>query len=392
MKLMKNIQKYAIAVIIGLIIIGCNLFSSQQESEIFFDTNTTDDTSLPDTTAQDTPAQILPTRDPVEWYDNIKFSLLSYEESPRGDGTKTLTFQTVIQNTSQKDWIIIGGPFSNPFSNETITTGEEFNYDRWSYRKCYTKYYNETYGEENERFFNEIDKSRAGISFNALPPGFQTLVCKEEWIISEFSTEPIKNITLNTNKGSADFSIPLSPDEVIPYIETPFVGNISWNEYKNHFDDYVNILDIGQSIEFEFGKFTFMGFHENLNQNNFNYMFLVFDVENASQGYKLDFDRSINGFVVDSSAGFSMNLRSMGNTEVGYFTSVNPGQTATITWSFGRTDDHPNRDTMNFERPFPRNYQSLKNPICAVIPELVWGRDDVGYRTYTEINLVVCQE
>jgi hypothetical protein len=379
MKFIKNIQKYSIALIIGLIILGCNLFSSQQEPEIISEPNLPADTSLPDTTAQDTPAQILPTRDPVEWYDRINFSLLSFEESPGEDGNKILTFQSVIQNLSNEDWITIHG-----FSDEQILTADGFSYEK-SNQNCYV------IGKEKWL------ESRKKISFSVLPPGTQTLTCLEQWVISEFATEPIKSFSLQTNKGSAEFTINLNPQEVIPYVESPFVNNISWADYKDKYQADVNVLDLGQSIEFDFGTVTFEGFHLLPRYSDEVCEFVIFNVKNASLGYPLDLRRDLSGIAIDGSVGFHLRLESwfqFDDPEYSYV--INPGQSNKVAWTMWDVDEILSSLTywtFNLESSYPYTSKELVEPRCVIIPTISWRREDMRPNFQdTDVNLIVCQD
>lgn len=342
--------------------------------------------------------------------DYLELRLIDLSEDPiEQPGYKLITYQMMLQNTSDSDWIILGSSgFGSSVYGHVLTTAEDFKYNsndsfHEAYRKCEIDNYSCEDGVKNvSQFFGTFVPS-----FEVIPPGTQTPFPREVWKISEFSTKPSLKLVLDivepeeerTSDGGTsilkyvkeyDAKISLTEsNDIQAYPVTPFVGNLSWDEYYDRYSKKFNLLKIGDSREFEFGTMKFVGFHYDSDEQDYGDKgwYVDFAITNGSKGYGIDFGwEPGNGIWFDESAGFS------GYIELergGYNYQIGPGQTEIISW---KLEQKVIKNSNNFEMPFTEeNPNDATQLICAVFPWLNWDRPDIKQtRLETPTMLMAC--
>lgn len=323
----------------------------------------------------------------------LDVKLVSFNILPAEPGYIFLDFQLLIENHSRDIWANF--PRSLVFKNY-ISTSEGYEYDRefqYSVDQSIMDIREHGFRGEILGQYDGIDKT-VDPSLPLLPPGFQTLVTRERWKVSEFITDPILHITLEANNKKMYYELPLNDNNLAPYPHTPFVGNISWSEYKSKYSSTVNALDKGESRNFDFGSLNFLGFEKGPQGHLENYLIFQMEITNASKGYPLSFHSDLDGYLVDGSVGFAGYTSHPIRDQLGYQIEAGPGQTVLAGWGFlideykGLPDLH---ESDNWQVEYPFDYDLAQKPICMIAEVLEWSREDVGRLIPTAINLVACE-
>ena len=329
--------------------------------------------------------------------DVIDIKLVSLNEESAEPGYKYIDFQVLIRNVSSNYWLNIRD-WPHSYSS-SITTAEGYQYDR-EYREIVLYMDGD---EEIADIYSPLTNIPT-LTFYTLPPGFQTLVTRERWKISEFATEPLLNIELEVidyiNELESNettwvdivypVDISLSNKNVVDYPKTPFIENITWEEYKQRFSSNdVTTLDVSEtSNTYDFGELTFFGI--GIDQRlDYNDLVVSFGFENASLGYMLGLNWDFLGIFIDGSIGFRKSLKSPISNIDGFSSTVAPGQNERIGW----TVSEDTRETRNWINDYPYEYDQWEKPFCVLIQKIKWDREDIPTTsTTTDVNIVACQD
>ncbi|MHA1280152.1 MAG: hypothetical protein ACTSQ8_23410 [Candidatus Helarchaeota archaeon] len=323
-------------------------------------------------------AEIQPTEIGTPWYEDIKPILVYYEDPLSGDGLakyrmnfepiagmRLIAFQVAFQNLSNSNWIIVGPRMQS-------VSGDGFEYEVSDYgAKCYSL-------EEVYLYCDDLGNPSMPIAL--IPPKFQFLSDFAMWVVGEETNNFDLNIKVsNGHDEYHTYKVPLGEEYVQEY-KTTFIGNISWEEYKNLPIENSRVLELGETAEFDFGSIKPVDYYS---KESVGVIFweLSMEITNSNQAYPMS--GAFNEFFVYSPNYIEWINDNYNEVDAG------PNQTLFMEYSFGRDYAFFSKHAYAHQK-LPAVLNDLLTPFCWIVKEFEWSNSEGSY--ITETNLIICTE
>ncbi len=335
----------------------------------------------PDNRFADKEVELASTPEEAPWYQTINPILIYYQDPLSSeeakkfkivhepfDGMRRIAFQVAFQNLSTSEWLRLDPRFLS-------VSGDEFEFDRSDFAQPCLSFYSEEDPEKNA-FCSYMHNG--DIATTLIPPMFQVTTSIFIWEVGEQTQNLTFNVRVSNSEGEQHiFNISLDQSNVQEF-RTQFVGNLSWDAYQRQPLENVQLMNFGETLEFDFGLYQPIDYFIEDSDYDSDWL-LRSEITNSSAGYPMNLDIS-DAFFIDAQ-NFTWSFG-------GYTNTIGPQLSETITSTFGR-DNYYKHYILQSHQHTPQTLAELVKPFCWIITEFDWRTTEGNHETEAQIILCI---